>query len=97
MAINVSVDLSIKPERLDEFIGILRGALPDTRKRKGFQSISVHRGEEGSGRIFLWERWDTRPEYDAYLNWRMETGFMEALGPFLGGDPVFSYFDDVEA
>jgi len=27
----------------------------------------------------------------------METGFMEALGPFMVSDPVFSYFDDVEA
>ncbi len=97
MAVSVSLDLSIKPERVDEFIGILREALPDTRTRKGFQSITVHRDQDRSGRIFLWERWDTRPDYEAYLNWRMETGFMEALGPFLEGDPVFSYFEDVEA
>ncbi len=47
--------------------------------------------------IVLWERWDSRPDYEAYLSWRMETGFMEALGPFMEGDPVFSYFDDVDA
>ena len=97
MAINVSVDLSIKSERLDEFMGILRGALPDTRARKGFQSLSVHQDQERPGRIYLWERWDSRPDYDAYLNWRMETGFMDALGPFVEGEPVFSYFDDVDA
>ena len=97
MAISVSLDISVKPERVSEFIGILREALPDTRKRKGFQSITVHQDQDRPDRIFLWERWDTRPDYESYLNWRMETGFMEALGPFLTGDPVFSYFEDVEA
>ena len=97
MPINVSIDLSIKPERVDEFIGILRNALPDTRKRKGFQSISVHQDQDRPGRIFLWERWDTRPDYESYTNWRMETGFMEALGPFVESEPVVSYLDDVEA
>ena len=97
MAINVSVDLSIKSERLDEFMGILRGALPDTRARKGFQSLSVHQDQERPGRIYLWERWDSRPDYDSYLNWRIETGFMDALEPFVESEPVFSYFDDVDA
>ena len=97
MSINVSLDLSVKPERLNEFIGILKEALPDTRKRKGFQSLSVHQDQERQGRIVVWERWDSRPDYESYLNWRMETGFMEALGPFMESDPVFSYFDDVEA
>ena len=78
-------------------MGVLRGALPDTRARKGFQSISVHQDQDRTGRVYFWERWDSRPDFEAYLNWRMETGFMEALGPFLQGEPVFSYFDDVEA
>jgi len=58
----------------------------------------VHQDQDRPGRIFLWERWgDTRPDYESYFNWRMETGIMEALGPFMESEPVFSYLDDVEA
>ena len=97
MPINVSIDLSIKPERMDEFIGFLRNILPDTRRRTGFQSISVHRDQERPGRIFVWERWDTKSDQESYFKWRAETGFTEALGAFVESEPVVSFFDDVEA
>ena len=95
MAVTALLDLSVKPERHEEFLEILRGALVDTRKRQGFQSITVHKDQDKPGRTLLWERWDTRADHESYIAWRMETGFMEALGPFLSGEPIFSYLDDV--
>lgn len=97
MAITVLLDLDIKPERQEEFFEVLRGALVDTRKRQGFQSITVHKDQDKPGHTLFWERWDTRADHESYMAWRMETGFMDAVGPFVNSEPAMSYLDDVDA
>jgi len=95
MAVTVYVEFPIHPEKFEEFAGLLRGALSDTRARQGFIDISVHVDQDKPGRTVLWERWESRSDYEAYLQWRTETGFLDTVGPYLCGEPVFAFFDDV--
>lgn len=61
----------------------LRGALVDTRAFAGNEGIETYSDQENPDLVFLWEKWATRADYEAYLAWRMETGLMDVLAPFM--------------
>jgi len=61
----------------------LKGALVDTRAFAGNEGIEVYSDQDDPDLVFLWEKWATRADYDAYLAWRMETGLMDVLAPFM--------------
>ncbi|HJP15847.1 MAG TPA: antibiotic biosynthesis monooxygenase [Acidimicrobiales bacterium] len=72
-----------------ELLSVLLVALADTRAFEGNVSIETYVDQDNPDRIFLWEKWETRENYEAYLAWRMETGMMDMLGPLLDGSPEF--------
>jgi len=41
----------------------------------------------------LIEQWETAEHQQAYMGWRVETGFIDTVGPFLAGPPVARTFD----
>ena len=61
----------------------LSGAVVDTRAFEGNEAIEVYADQENPDLIVLWEKWGARENYDAYLAWRMETGLMDVLAPFM--------------
>ena len=88
MAIHVSLELSIQPGKADEFIGLLAEAFKVTRTKKGLIDIVAAQGTDDPNKIVFWETWETAEDYEAYFNWRVETGFMDVIGPFMAGPPV---------
>ena len=70
---------------------------PDTRAFDGCESCTLHRDQDAPGRFVLVERWATRANYEAYLQWRTERGDVERLAPLLAGPPTIRYFDDTPA
>lgn len=64
-------------------VALLKEALVDTRAFQGNQSIEVYTDQENPDLVILWEKWGARSDYDAYLAWRMETGLMDVLAPFM--------------
>lgn len=93
MSTFVSGEFFVKPEKSEEFLGILKGALPDTRGFEGCELVETHVDQDDIGHIFLLERWGDRSDHAAYLKWRGETGMMEALAPYVTAPPKFTYFD----
>ena len=55
MAVTVTLALVIKKERLDEFKGVIKDALPDTRAFEGCQSVDVYENQDNPGELFLVE------------------------------------------
>ncbi|MFT4623588.1 MAG: quinol monooxygenase YgiN [Myxococcota bacterium] len=95
MAVNVTLELSIIPGKADEFIGLCAEAFKVTRTKKGFIDIVATQGADDPNKIVFWETWETAADYDAYFNWRVETGFMDAIGPFMAGPPVKTMLNPV--
>ncbi len=93
MAETVILKFPIKPERRLEFVEVLRGVLPDTRAYAGFVSIEVWLPEDSDSDVVLFERWETREHQAAYFGWRVETGLLEAIGPFMAGEPVVTWMN----
>lgn len=97
LGVSVSVlataDLFIKPERADEFLELLKGALPDTRAYEGCETIDTFVSQDEPGHIILVEKWAERANHESYLTWRTEQGLFEAIADFMSAPPRFSYFD----
>jgi len=72
------------PGKLDELLGFLAEALPDTRKFDGSISLEVS-VDRSTGTVVMIEDWRSHEDYDRYLAWRMETGMVEAIGGLLEG------------
>jgi quinol monooxygenase YgiN len=88
MAIHVTVELSIQPGKADEFIGMASEAFKVTRTKKGFIDIIATQSTDDPNKLVFWETWETAEDYETYFNWRVETGFMDAMAPFMAAPPV---------
>jgi quinol monooxygenase YgiN len=71
----------------------MKGALPDTRGYDGCLGIRGLSNQDDSNNIVLIEEWESRGHYDRYLQWRTDTGFIEAMGGMLAGEPKFTYLE----
>ena len=80
----VIVSFPAKAENLEELKESMRAALPDTRSFDGCLSVETYI-EESTNTIHLIEDWETLDHQAKYLNWRIETGLLEALDPILEG------------
>ena len=67
-----------------------------TRAYKGFKHIELL-VEEDNKTIYLYEQWETKEDHQAYLNWRMETGFGDFMEEILEGEFSLSYLSNIGA
>ena len=77
---------------MTEWRGVMKSALVDTRNYAGCQKVETFIDQE-SQNILLVEQWESPEHQQAYMGWRVETGFMDAVGPLLDGAPVARVFD----
>jgi len=77
---------------LEDYLNILKGALVETRNYKGCRSVTTLVDQETSS-VVLVEEWDSVDDQQAYMAWRMETGLIDAIGPFMQGELVTRTFD----
>lgn len=92
MSVLVTLEMPTKPETLDEFLELMKGALVDTRNYAGCEKVETYVDQETKS-LFLVEQWETAAHQQAYMGWRMETGFIDSVGPYLAGAPVARTFD----
>jgi quinol monooxygenase YgiN len=82
----------VKPDMLEDYLNILKGALVETRSYKGCRSVTTLVDQETSS-IVLVEEWDSDEDQQAYIAWRVETGLIDAIAPFMQGELVTRTYD----
>jgi quinol monooxygenase YgiN len=87
MAEKMILEIPVHAEKREEFIGVLNQALTETRAYEGCLTATVWTPEDDDGKVWVYEEWETRDNQAAYFNWRIESGMMDALAPFLDGEP----------
>ena len=92
MSVMITLEMPVKPEMLEDYLNILKGALVETRNYKGCRSVTTLVDQETSS-VVLVEEWDSVDDQQAYMAWRMETGLIDAIGPFMQGELVTRTFD----
>jgi quinol monooxygenase YgiN len=93
MSILVTAAFPVKPERLDEFLGIMKAALVDTRAFDGCEALDTYVSQDVAGEVVLVERWEDRTKHEAYMAWRGEGDMTDLLTDFLTAPPKIAYFD----
>ena len=63
-----------------------------TRGFIGCQKVGTFVDEDKPS-IFLVELWDTLKDQEAYMAWRLETGLLETIAPFILEDPIIRSFE----
>ena len=92
MSVMVSVEMPIRPEKFDEAVAFLRDILPDTRAFEGCEHLDTYLDREGS-RALLIERWTAPENQQAYIGWRVESGFLDQWGEFASGEANFGTWE----
>ena len=92
MSVMVILEMLVKPDMLEDYLNILKGALVETRNYKGCRSVTTLVDKETSS-IVLVEEWDSVEDQQAYIAWRVETGLIDAIAPFMQGELVTRTYD----
>lgn len=90
----ITFELPLKAEAVEGFLEMLPGILTETATKDGFISIAAHRKPDDPNTLLLLEEWESAQHYQTYLQWRMDTGLMDVLGPILGGEPKILIWDE---
>lgn len=80
------VEFPCAPGKGAEFLAMLLPALADTRAYEGCEGVETYTDQDNPDLVLLWEKWAARSNQEAYIAWRVETGMLEAFGPFLAGE-----------
>ena len=97
MSTFVVLEFQTKPDKVEAVKEFLRKVLPDTRNYAGYESLVLHQNQDDPTSMMMYEQWSTRPQYDAYLAWRIDTGTLAEFAEMLTGPPSFRFFDLVDA
>jgi quinol monooxygenase YgiN len=88
MSIGVILELEFQPQFAASFEERIRQALPETRVFPGCISVNACKHESRPSTYVLVEHWREQADYDRYVKWRTDTGFMDQMGPTLASPPV---------
>ncbi|MEM9254314.1 MAG: putative quinol monooxygenase [Pseudomonadota bacterium] len=91
MTVSVLLTIPVKPDRLDDFLALIREIAPDTRAFEGCLNFDIYVTEDGSGNVHFLEDWTTQEQHMKYSAWRVETGLADQLAPLLNGPPTPVY------
>ena len=92
MSIMVSIEFSLQAGKQKEFLDVLGNVLPDTRAYDGCIKVQTYAEDNGSS-IILIEEWETKEHQQAYFQWRIDTGMIDAIAPFVSAPPTTKYYE----
>jgi quinol monooxygenase YgiN len=82
-------ELTIKPEKLDEFLDFTVENLKISRSYPGNIEFDILIDEARPNTVLFYEVWETAEVQKAYMAWRIEAGDLTRLLAFLDGEPKF--------
>ena len=91
MSVLVNLEIPVKKERIEDFFDYLRDILVDTRAYEGCIRLDTYHEMENS-KVLLIEEWEKKENQESYMQWRIETGLVEALTEFLDGELIIKKY-----
>ena len=83
-------ELTIKPERLDEFLDYTVENLKISRSYAGNIEFDILLDEARPNTVLFYEVWESPEAQQAYMAWRVQAGDLTTLMSFLAGEPKFT-------
>ena len=91
MSVLVNLEIPVKKDRIEDFFDYLRDILVDTRAYEGCIRLDTYHEMENS-KVLLIEEWEKKENQESYMQWRIETGLVEALTEFLDGELIIKKY-----
>ena len=92
MSVMVSLEMKFKPESAEKMLETMKTILVDTRGFEGCQELkSYYEAETHS--LLLIEIWESAAAQQAYLGWRVESGFIDSVSDDVAAPPVIRTFE----
>ena len=88
IALITNLQVQCQKGKRAEVVEMAKEALPVTVTKDGCHRYDLCIGPEDEGKLELFGKWESKAHFDAYFQCRAETGFFDALAPFLAGEPV---------
>jgi quinol monooxygenase YgiN len=83
-------ELTVKPERRDEFLDYVVENLAISRSAAGNLLFDILIDEARPDRVIFYEVWESAEAQQAYMAWRVQRGDLTNLLSFLAGEPKFT-------
>lgn len=83
-------ELTVKPDKRDEFLDYTVQNLPISRAAKGNVAFDILIDEARPDRILFHEIWESSEAQETYMAWRIERGDLTTLMSYLAGEPKFT-------
>ena len=96
MTVSVLLEGFLKEGERDGFTALLTEKFKVTRTFDGFQTIDLTYNVEDPSNWVITELWDTKEEYQKYLQFRQEDGTLDEVASVCGDAPSVRIFDIVE-
>jgi len=96
MSVTVILEVTAKPERVEDLIAIFGENFKQTRVYDGCIDVAMSRSHDDRNHLALVMTWEKREQYEGYLQWRGDTGAVEKLAAMAAKEPTFRYFDKLD-
>ena len=96
MTVSVLLEGFLKEGERDGFTALLTEKFKVTRTFDGFQTIDLTYNVEDPSNWVITELWDTKEEYQKYLQLRQEDGTLDEVASVCRDAPSVRIFDIVE-
>ena len=96
MTVGVLVEGFLKDGERDGFTALLTEKFKVTRTFEGFQTIDLTYNVEDPSNWVITELWDSKEDYQKYLQFRQEDGTLDEVASVCTGAPSVRIFDIVE-
>ena len=97
MTVSVLLEGFLKEGERDGFTALLTEKFKVTRTFDGFQTIDLTYNVEDPSNWVITELWDTKEEYQKYLQFRQEDGTLDEVASVCRDAPSVRIFDIVES
>lgn len=92
MALIALLDLTFKPDSVDEARALLKTVLADTRAFDGCLGVEVWVDETNDARFVAYETWESAEADAKYREFRAGPGAIKELPPLLAGAPTLTKY-----
>lgn len=96
-ALVMIAELTIKPEKIEQFLDYTVENLEISRKAAGNIVFDILVDEGSPHLVRFYEVWESADAQQAYMAWRVERGDLTILMSFLAGEPKFNTLRSITA
>jgi heme-degrading monooxygenase HmoA len=96
MTVSVLLEGFLKGGERDKFTALLTDKFKVTKTFDGFQTIDLTYNVEDPSNWVITELWDSKEDYQKYLQFRQEDGTLDEVASVCTGAPSVRIFDIVE-